>query len=494
MAAAARPVTRKAGFGAGAAWSMLDNLAQQVLSFAIFVVLARFLLPEHFGILAVAHLMLGAIRQVVFDAIALPAARAAQPDDALYSRTFRHCAAVGLLLGGVMAAAAGGVARLYGQPELEPVLRWMSLAVVCVGCARAYEARLARQMAFRVLAIRSIVSVSIGGLVGILLALRGHGVMALVAQQVVGAALALLMLVAQAGWVPRLRGGAEPATRERREVAHVGLSGLMNFLTTNGDILLVSILLGSHATGLYNFAKRITSAVYLVVGSSMIKVAITAFAEALDDGPHGLRKAYVRVLGVTLFVMAPVLAGLGALAVPLIDAVFGPVWAPAAPLVAVLGVLHLMLAVHQTNDYLLFAVGRRRVPVLRGVLQVALAAAFASVAAAAGAGVVAVSLAFVAASVLVWPWAQHSAAAPLDSGFLSLAGALKAPLLAAAAMLAALVPLAAEAAAYLPPWAVVAAGAGVGALAYLLAYLLITRLSRSSYDAVGDLLRLRRTS
>lgn len=483
---------RRAGFGSGAMWAMLDNLAQQALSFAIFIVLARFLLPEHFGLLAIAHLVLGALRQIVFDAIAMPALRAPAPDDALYSRTFRHCAAVGILCGGLVAAGAGPVAALYGQPELESVLRWMSVAVVCVGCARAYEARLARQMAFRVLAVRSIVSVSIGGLVGILLALRGHGVMALVAQQVVGAVLALALLVGQSRWWPRLRdeGGARP--RNRREIAQVGFTGVTGFLTTHGDILLVSILLGSHATGLYNFAKRITSAVYLVVGSSMIKVAMTAFADAVREGPAALRAAYVRVLGVTLFVMLPVLAGLGALASPLIAAVFGPVWAPAAPLVAVLGVLHVMLAIHQTNDYLLFAVGRRRVPVLRGLAQVAAAGLFAWFAA--GQGVLGVSFAFVAASVLVWPWTQRAAGRPLESGVRALAGALKTPVLATVAMLGAVLPLAYYGAATISPAGVVAAGAVAGALCYFLVYLLVARLSRGSYNAFGELQRLRRAA
>lgn len=482
------PATRKAGFGAGTLWAMLDNLAQQVLSFAIFIVLARFLLPEHFGLLAVAHLVVTALRQVVFDAIAMPAMRAPQPDDALYAWTFRRCALAALLLAGLVAAGSGWVARAYGQPELAPVLRWMSLAVLCTGFARAYEARLIRQMAFRVLAIRSIVSVSVGGAVGIVLALRGEGVMALVAQQVVGAVLALVLLVAQSRWLPRQWGGVR--RRHRREITQVGLSGLMGFLSTHGDTLLVSILLGSHATGLYNFAKRITSAIYLVVGSSMLKVAMTAFADALAGAAPALRKAYVRVLGVTLFVMAPLLGGLGALAVPLVEGVFGPVWAPAAPVVAALGLLHLMLAVNQTNDYLLFAVGERRIPLLRGMAQVVLAGAFAW--AAARHGLFAVSLAFVGASVLVWPWVQRTVGRRLETGTVALLHSLKAPLLATAAMLAAVLATAHAAAGELPLWGLLTLGVACGALTYVLAHLFVTRVSGSSYDAFGELLRPRR--
>ena len=38
-------------------WSVVDNFAQQALSFGIFAMLARVLSPAEFGLLAIAHLL-----------------------------------------------------------------------------------------------------------------------------------------------------------------------------------------------------------------------------------------------------------------------------------------------------------------------------------------------------------------------------------------------------------------------------------------------------
>ncbi|MBC7917464.1 MAG: oligosaccharide flippase family protein, partial [Rhodoferax sp.] len=189
--------------GAGAMWSMLDNLAQQVLSFLVFLFLARIIAPQDFGLVAIAHLVVTLARQTVFDAIVQPVARSHAPTDALYSRAFAVCLLAALAIATVVVSGAGLVAQFYRQSELVPVLCWMSLVVLATGAASAYESRLARSMQFRPLAIRSIVSVAAGGGVGIALAMQGAGVMALVAQQVVTSCLALALLVLQSGWRPR---------------------------------------------------------------------------------------------------------------------------------------------------------------------------------------------------------------------------------------------------------------------------------------------------
>ena len=156
--------------GHGAVWSMLDNLAQQVLSFLVFLVLARLIAPQEFGLIAVAHLVVTFLRQTILDAIVHPVARSATPSDALYSYAFGICVLASVLMCALMLASATVIARFYVQPDLMKVLSWMSLVVLATGMAAVYEARLVRQMQFRPLAIRSIVSVTIGGGVGIVLA------------------------------------------------------------------------------------------------------------------------------------------------------------------------------------------------------------------------------------------------------------------------------------------------------------------------------------
>jgi O-antigen/teichoic acid export membrane protein len=472
--------------GSGAIWSILDNLAQQVLSFVVFLVLARLVAPVEFGQIAIAHVIVTFVRMTVFDAITHPVARTESPTDALYSWAFGLCVVAALAMAALMLAGAGVASRFYAHPELAQVISWMSLTVVAIGTAAVYEARLIRQMDFRPLAIRSIVSVSVGGCVGIVLALRGAGVMALVAQQVVTSCLALGLLVAQARWLPSARAKGIPWRDFLPNSSRVSMTGLFGFLASQGDTVLVSIFMGSYATGIYSFAKRLASAIYLVIGSSLLKLAIPAFADA-GLSPAPLRAAYIRIVGTSVFMMAPLLAGLSLLAQPMITLFFGDVWVPATPVVALLCALYLLLAVNQINDYLMFAIGARTVPMQRGLVQTLLALLLGWAGSAWGLPWTAAG--FGLAGLLVWPWPQAIANKAMAVGFMDLAFALKGPLLATVAMSMFLW----SALQQMQPTAVtLIALVACGAVVFLLAHRLVIRASPSSHDALRDLVQLRR--
>lgn len=387
----------------GSMWSIVDNLAQQVLSFAVFAVLARLLAPEAFGLLTVAHLFILFTRLVVFDAIAMPIVRSAEPTDRLYSWVFTACSLAGLLLAAMMFFSAGVMSSLFGAPELKAVLQGMSASVLFFGLVRAYEARLVRGMMFRQLAIRSIFSVTTGGIIGIALAANGWGAMSLVVQQVTASGLAMVLVMVQSRWLPRIVFDRALTRKYWDDIRQVGMAGVLGFANTNGDSLLVGLFLGPYATGLYNLAKRVTSAVYLVISSSMHKVALPVFSDAGTD-LAALRRGYLKIFGITLFCVAPLLCFQAVLAEPLVAVVFGVKWLPAAPAIGALALLYLVSSIVQLNDYLFFALGRNRVPVLLGIAQLALATALA-----AGFhdfGLLGMSLSFCAAYLLVFPVSQ----------------------------------------------------------------------------------------
>ncbi|MEY4345944.1 MAG: hypothetical protein RL032_1776 [Pseudomonadota bacterium] len=470
--------------GSGALWAMLDNLAQQVLSFAVFLILARLIAPQEFGLIAVAHLVITFLRQTILDAIVHPVARCADPTDALYSYAFGLCVLVSALMCAAMLASAAVLARWYAQPDLVVVVSWMSLVILTTGMAAVYEARLIRQMQFRPLAIRSIVSVTIGGVVGIVLALRDAGVMALVAQQVVTGATALALLVVQSNWQPQWTKKRAHPHLLLADAVRVGFTGLFGFISSQGDTVLISVLMGPYATGIYSFAKRLTSAVYLVVGSSLLRLAIAAFARAQGDS-HALRESYVRILGMSVCLMAPLLAGLSILASPLIAQFFGMAWMPAVPIVALLSVFYLFLAANQINDYLLFAVGARSIPMRRTLVQIVVALALGLLMFHKGLAWIAAG--FVIAGVVVWPWAQWLANGHMQFGFLKLARALQAPALATAAMMAVLL----FSQRYAVPTAFslgvqIVCGAGV----FLTIHWMVTAVSSGAHNALEDLTRL----
>lgn len=360
-------------------WSIADNFAQQALSFVIFAVLAHWLTPHEFGLLAIAHLMVQFVRMTLLDAMAMPVVRGLDSSDAVFNWLFTLCTAVSLILAAAMALSSPLLVRFFGTPELMPVLLGMSLVIVLYGLVRAHEARLLRQGNFRLLAIRSICSVCAGGAVALFMVYQGAGAMALVAQQITTGIVALLIaLVAEWRiWRPRWAWSSALVRTHASEMSKVSTSALLNYANTSGDAALVSVLLGPYATGLYNLAKRVLSAAYLVIGASLGRVSVTLFVQQQGD-PAALRQTYARMLAMTLLLLVPVYTLVTALAEPMVVIVFGEQWRPSAPLFGWLSVAYLGQAAFALGQNLSFATGQSaRVPKLAlAQMVIAMALAF----------------------------------------------------------------------------------------------------------------------
>jgi len=344
------------GWKGKSAWSIADNFAQQAISFLIFAVLARWLTPHEFGLLAIAHLMVQFVRFSLLDALALPVVRAPTVDDRLFNWLFTFCTLTGLTAAALMALLAVPLAHFFKAPELAWVLVGMSGSIVLLGLVRAHEARLLREGNFRLLAIRSLCSVIAGGAVSLALAYRGAGAMALVAQQLTTTGLALLIAVAAEWriWRPRWHWSTRQLRESAAEMGHVSGSAVLNYANGNGDAALVSVLLGPHATGLYNLGKRVLSAAYLVIGVSLNRVGVSLFVQNQGD-PAELRRHYTRMLSITFLLLAPVYLLASALAEPLVVIAFGPQWRESAPVFAWLSVAYLAQAAYGLGQNLSFA-------------------------------------------------------------------------------------------------------------------------------------------
>jgi O-antigen/teichoic acid export membrane protein len=331
--AAPSPVPVKGGWAARSAWSIADNVVQQGLAFVIFAVLARWLTPHEFGLLAIAHLLVLFARMSLLDAVAMPVVRAPEVNDRLFDGLFTTCTSVSAVVACTMALFSWPMARFFGAPDLAPVLMGMGLSVLLFGLARAHEARLLREANFRLTAIRSLCSVSAGGAAALWLASRGFGAMALVVQQLVMGTVALLIAVVAEWrtWRPRWHWSTEMVREHGAEMRRVGLGAWVSYANSNGDAALVSVLFGPYATGLYNLAKRVLSAAYLVVAASLSRVGVSLFVQRQKD-PVALAQSYTRMLGWTLLLLVPLYTMATLVAEPLVVKVFGEKWRASAPL------------------------------------------------------------------------------------------------------------------------------------------------------------------
>jgi O-antigen/teichoic acid export membrane protein len=214
-------------------------------------------------------------------------------------RHFRTMTTANVLLsiaiGIAVFAGANRIAGWFGEPELASILRWMSALPAISAFAAAPIAATKREMLFQPLALRSIGSLFVGGIVGLVLTLTGAGVWALVWQAIVTRLVSSILL-----WytVP-LKFGLGFSLRHFRELAHFAVPTLVSrFLTWSCNQiprLMLGLYWGSTDLGLFSLASRlgdILVEVAVVPRYAVARVELRKHADNRAGLDAGLRRTF----------------------------------------------------------------------------------------------------------------------------------------------------------------------------------------------------------
>jgi len=319
-------------------WSVINQSLGQFLVFFVFLVTARFVSKDAFGIMAMSMLSIELFRQVLIASVGTSFYAKKSPTAEDYNAGF-----VIILLGGALTALfvfilAGPLAELFGHGDMASTLRWISALLLTSGLSKMHEIWLTKHLEFRILAIRSIVSISIGGAIGIAMAINGYGIASLIAQQIISAVIAAIWLWYSTAWHPNLSFRWQHVASILNFGKFVSLNATANFLGGQGDVLLSSLYLGPAATGIYSAAKRLLTAITLIIGSGLNSVALPALA-SLSDEREKFANAYLNGIGLTALLTAPLYAGLAVLSPDIIDLLMGDNWTEVAPVLAILSII-----------------------------------------------------------------------------------------------------------------------------------------------------------
>jgi len=364
----------------GTFWSALQQVGDKGVRLLVYLLLARILSPRPFGLVALATAYVDFLQ--LFRNQGVTAAIVQRED--LRDEHLDSAFWGGIGFGAAMAIAgivsAPSFAHLADQPELAPIVRWLSLAFILGALASVQEAVLRRNLQFRALAVRAFIGQVVAGLAGVGAALTGWGVWSLVAMLLVDQVVGAVLLWRASPWRPRLR----YVWARHRELLGFGVSmlgvELIRFGRDRADNLLIGFALGATALGYYSVAWKIVNGISGLVMGSVGAVAWSTFSR-LQREPRRLARAIVETAGMVGLVTWPVFLGAAATAPVLVEAILGPSWAPGAPVLAALALAAVVRSVAGLQLTAMTAVGaiRRRIVIEALMAGVILAAIVATV-------------------------------------------------------------------------------------------------------------------
>ena len=341
----------------GVIWTAIQNWGSQIISFAVFLLLARLLEPKVFGLVALASVFFAFMQVFLDQGFGEAIIQRQELDREHLDTAFWTNISIGVLLVGSSMVAAGLVAAMFKQPLLTPIIRWLSLSFLFGSLESVQSAILSRKLAFKTLAIRTLLAAFAGGVVGVVMALLGFGVWSLVGQQLTNGLVGVLVLWWSTDWRPRLK----ISLRHFKELFTYGINvvgiNALNFLNRRSDDFLIGYFLGPVALGYYTVAYRILLIITQLMVGTIQRTAMPIFSR-LQQEPDRLRQAFYSAIQLTSLFAFPVFLGLFVLAPELVVVVFGEQWRPSIPVMQILSFIGILYAGFYYNGPMLMALGK----------------------------------------------------------------------------------------------------------------------------------------
>lgn len=415
---------------AGTLWSVVNSGAKHGMDLLVFLLLARWLAPEAFGLMAlVSTAMVVAVTLAELGLTEALVQRKRLPGVVVDTAFWLLLGAAGVLAT-ALAVLAWPVSRAYGQPELLPLIWALCPLVIVVALNTVPQALMQRELRFRPLALRGMAGTLAGGAAGLGLAWLGADVWSLVAQQLVAGGVGLGLLWAQTDWRPRWRFSRAAVRRLLGFGRHVLVTRCLNVVASKVDDAVIGLVLGPVALGAYAVASRLRLALEQLFCQGVDAVALSAFSR-LSSKRESLAQAYLGATRMALALALPVFLSAAWLAPTWLPLLIGPQWdAAMAPLQALL-LAGLLQAFLHFNHAVFRAVGQPGRSWQLGLVSLALNGVL--VAVAVRWGVQAVAWAYLLRVALVGPWGTVLACRELGLGGRAYGRALG-PIVAVAAL------------------------------------------------------------
>jgi O-antigen/teichoic acid export membrane protein len=339
-------------------WAYTANWGERAFSALFVFILASLLGPRDFGLISIALIYISFLQMFLDQGLATALIQRKDLEQEHLDAVFWMDLGLSLVLLLVSIVFGRWWAKLNHAPEAALIISVISVSIVIEALSVVQTALLRRQMDFKSLSIRTNASVLLSGVVGIGMALAGFRVWALVAQQITRDLTALILLWKLSSWRPRL----EFSLKHLKDLLGFSIPNFMaqlaNFTDVQGSSILLGLLFGPIALGLYRLADRFANCVVVMATSSIQAVSLPEFSR-LQDNPAELRKSALSCIRLSSAVTLPALAGLGVVSGPLMATV-GAQWAPASNVLKVLCVLSMSLIFAFFTGPLMQALGRTR--------------------------------------------------------------------------------------------------------------------------------------
>ena len=338
-------------------WRFMERCGAQLVQFLVTVVLARILLPEQYGTVAILTVFITILTVFIDSGLSSALIQKKDSDDADFSTVFYVnillCAAVYLIL----FFAAPFIAQLYGNPDMTVYLRVIGITLIIAGVKNVQTAYVSRNLLFKRFFFATLGGTVGAGIVGIIMAYNGCGVWALITQSIFNNAVDTLILWLTVKWRPKRIFSLE----RLRGLFSFGwkmlASALIDTVYNNIRPLIIGTKYSKADLAFYDRGNQFPHVIVNNINVSIDSVLLPTMANVQDERER-VKSMTRRSIKTSTYLIAPILMGMAFVAEPLIRLVLTEKWLPAVFFLRIFCVTYMFWPIHTANLNAIKALGR----------------------------------------------------------------------------------------------------------------------------------------
>lgn len=338
-------------------WRFLERTGAQGVTFIVSLVLARILEPSVYGSVALVTVLISILSVFIDCGFGEALIQKKDADDLDFSSVFYFNVTICIILFSLLFIFAPLVTKFYKMPKLVPVIRVLGITIIISGVKNIQIAYVSKNLIFKKFFFATLGGTIGASVVGILLALRGFGVWALVVQSLFNNVVDTIILWITVKWRPKWMF----SWKRLKGLFNYGwkllVSGLIDTLYGKLRQLIIGKMYTTSDLAFYTKGDSIPSVFVSNINSSINSVLMPCMAEE-QDNVERIKEMTRKSIGVCSYLIMPMMMGLAVCTEPLVRLVLTDKWLPVVPYLRIFCFTYAFYPIHVSNLNALKAMGR----------------------------------------------------------------------------------------------------------------------------------------
>lgn len=338
-------------------WQFSQKFLGQALHFIVTVILARLLMPEDYGIVALVGMFNVLVGIFINGSMDVALVQKKNADELDYNTVFYSSLCMSFVIYSIVFFSAPYFAQLYRNDIITPIMRVSALAMPIGAFSMVQNATVSRQMEFKRFFYATLSGQILAATVAIIMAYNKYGPWALVAQSIISTTTNTIVLFHLNNWRPKWMFSWERFKGLFSYAWKRTAAGFMGTFCNQLKGYLIGYKYTAADLAYFNRGEGLPEMLKNNISGTIDSVLLPAFSKIQDDVDF-VKRGVRRSIKTSSFIVFPVLVGLAATAGNVVPILYSAKWSPAVPFMQIACATLCVILLNNTNLQTLYALGR----------------------------------------------------------------------------------------------------------------------------------------